>query len=160
MWTTTAVVQSGIQADTPVGEAVATRQSILTMTDEAEDAVLRPADPGAWSHALRAALASRAARVNASTELADRYFQLIENSEYEALSYPVNNGSALGLEEVIRFMDKVASCPRDVTIADIKSLQNANIEDADIVRLSELNAFMAYQIRLVAGLTLLSGSHA
>ena len=37
-------------------------------------------------------------------------------------------------------------------------LQGAGISDADIVRLCELNAFLAYQFRLIAGLRLLSGA--
>jgi uncharacterized protein YciW len=35
-------------------------------------------------------------------------------------------------------------------------LQSAGIADADIVRLSELIAFVSYQIRLVAGLRLMA----
>ena len=46
---------------------------------------------------------------------------------------------------------------RDVTEEDIKTLQKAGVKDPDIVRLAELNSFMAYQIRLIAGLRLLKG---
>ena len=46
----------------------------------------------------------------------------------------------------------------EMTENDIRTLQNAGITDADIVRLSELNAFLAYQVRLVATLSLLSES--
>ena len=35
-----------------------------------------------------------------------------------------------------------------------------HLADADIVRLAEINAFLAYQIRVVAGLRLLKGGEA
>ena len=47
-----------------------------------------------------------------------------------------------------------------MTAADVSDLQRAGISDADIVRLAELVAFMAYQLRLVAGLRLMAGGAA
>ena len=43
------------------------------------------------------------------------------------------------------------------TRLDIADLQAAGVADADIVRLAELNAFLAYQIRVIAGLRLMQG---
>jgi uncharacterized protein YciW len=54
-------------------------------------------------------------------------------------------------------MDKVTKETRNVEAEDIATLQNAHVSDADIVRLAELNSFMAYQIRLIAGLRLMKG---
>ena len=56
------------------------------------------------------------------------------------------------------FTDQVATRPSAITAADIQNLQDAGIADADIVRLTELNAFLAYQIRLDAGLALMAGA--
>ena len=44
---------------------------------------------------------------------------------------------------------------RDVGAADILALQAAGVSDANIVRLAELNAFFAYQFRVIAGLRLI-----
>ena len=52
-------------------------------------------------------------------------------------------------------MDKVAVDTRNVEAEDIIALKNAHVSDADIVRLAELNSFMAYQIRLITGLRLM-----
>ena len=41
---------------------------------------------------------------------------------------------------------------------DITALKSAHVDDADIVRLAELNSFMAYQIRLITGLRLMKGA--
>ena len=43
-------------------------------------------------------------------------------------------------------------------LAQLDALKSAGIADADIVRLAELNAFLAYQIRLIAGLKLMQGA--
>lgn len=159
MWATTSIESSGIQPGTPAGNAVATRESIVVMTDEAENAVLRPHDTGAWPHALRASLASRMAQISSAPELAERYFQMIQNSDYESLASPDDDGTELGLNAVLTFMDAVAANPKDVTSSNVKALQSAGVSDADIVRLSEINAFIAYQIRLVAGLAMLAGAN-
>ena len=45
--------------------------------------------------------------------------------------------------------------PREIRAEDIEALKTAGVADPDIVRLCELNAFLAYEIRLVAGLRLL-----
>ena len=44
---------------------------------------------------------------------------------------------------------------KKVTEDDISALRSAGISEEDIVRLSELIAFVSYQIRLVAGLKLM-----
>ena len=51
----------------------------------------------------------------------------------------------------------MAARAREITAEDIRILQDDGISDADIVRLTELIAFVAYQARLVIGLSLLSG---
>ena len=87
-WTTTAVAASAVAKDTPAAAAVAFRADVLRMTQAAEDAVLRPAEPGGWPHALRAALACRIARLNDCHALATRYLAMIDNPEYEPLAEP------------------------------------------------------------------------
>jgi len=133
--------------------AVAERAAIFTMTQTAEDAVLRPRDAGAWSHALRHALAARIAAQNGLPDLQARY--RAEAGDLAALADPA--GSVLGdLAQIVAFMDAVAVSPRDVTESDVADLQQAGVADADIVRLAELNACLAYQCRLVAGLRLMA----
>ena len=46
--------------------------------------------------------------------------------------------------------------PKDAKEDDISALKSAGLDDADIVRLSELIAFVAYQIRVVIGLRLMA----
>ena len=158
IWATTAVQESGVRQGTPAGAAAEHRSDILQMTQVAEDAVLRPADPGAWSHDLRAALACRIARLNGADRLAEKYLAMAAASRYASVADPDAENTDDDLAPCLAFTDRVASRPRDITAQDIQVLQKAEIADADIVRLTELNAFLAYQIRLVAGLALLAGA--
>lgn len=150
--TTLAVARIG--AAGPVAEAVTLRSNIFEMTAAAEETVLRPKDAGRWPHALRAALAARIAALNGETDLAARY--IADAGEFASLGDPDRDGVAEGLGAVIAFMDKVAAKTRDVTAADITTLQKFGVVDADIVRLCELNAFLAYQLRVIAGLRLMA----
>lgn len=144
---------AGIDQSAPEADAVGLRANIFQMTQEAEAAVLRPNDTGRWPHGFRAALAARIAMLNAARELSERYKQ--DAGDYAALVNPATDGEAEGLGPVLAFMDKVADRTREVDEEDIAELQAAGIDDADIVRLCELNAFLAYQIRVIAGLRLL-----
>ncbi len=155
---TTALRQAGIPAEGGLAAAVEGRASIFEMTQAAEDAVLRPQDVGPWSHELRAALAARIAVLNGEQDLARRYGQ--RAGAFADLTDPAKDGAAQGLAEVVGFMDKVAADTRNVTAADVSGLQAAGVADADIVRLAELNAFLAYQIRVIAGLRLMKGAFA
>ena len=149
----TVLTLAEIGPDGPVAEAVTLRQTIFEMTRAAEAAVLRPAETGRWPHALRAALAARIAALNGETALAALYSEAA--GDYALLADPNQDGAAEGLAPVLAFMDKVATQTRDVAAEDIALLQG-EVADADIVRLCELNAFPAYQIRVLAGLRLMA----
>lgn len=153
---TTALSMAGVVDGSSVAEAVELRSNIFEMTQAAEDAVLRPNDVGRWPHSLRAALAARIAQSSGEEALAGRY--LADAAAFAALVDPSNNGDDHALADVIAFMDKVATQTRDVDAADIVALKTAGVSDADIVRLAELNAFVSYQVRVIAGLRLLQAS--
>lgn len=146
---------SGIPAGSAISSALGGRQNIIEMTQVTEDAVLKPADTGAWSHDLRAALAARIAGLNGETVLADRYKALIADADIAVIADPLRSGEQQGYALVCGFMDKVAASTSDVADEDIKALQAGGVADADIVRLCEINAFMAYQVRLLAGVRLM-----
>ncbi|WP_226781225.1 hypothetical protein [Oceaniglobus trochenteri] len=150
---TTAFTMGGVAADSAIGAAVEGRAKIFEMTQAAEDAVLAPAEAGGLSHDLRAALAARIARLNGEADLAERYAGRIGGDA--ALADPANDGTAQDMGAVVAFMDKVAGRTAEVRAEDVETLKSAGIGDADIVRLAELNAFLAYQIRLIAGLRLM-----
>ena len=155
--TNTASAEGRVPDSGPLTDATAYRDSIFALTQQAEDAVLRPVDCGLWPTDLRAALAARLAARMGLASVAERYLTRVTGSN-AVIADSTQDGADLGLAAVVAFMDKVAMEAHAVTAADIAGLQGAGISDADIVRLCELNAFLAYQFRLIAGLRLLSGA--
>ena len=156
MENSTAVRYSALHDNSPVRDALEARNNILQMTQQAEDAVLKPIDSGRWSHSLRAALAARIATQNDLAELAGHYASMVSDETCRSITDVNDGGDSQGLGYVVSFMDRVAVRPRDVVNTDISTLQANGVSDADIVKLTELNAFMAYQVRLVAGLKMIS----
>ena len=59
---------------------------------------------------------------------------------------------------LIPFEDKAANDTKNIVAEDISKLQAVGVSDADIVRLCELIAFVAYQMRVAAGLRLMNGA--
>lgn len=153
---------SGVPAEGPLHAALAARSDVLAMTEAVHDAALTPADPGGLCYGTRAALAVRISRIHAAGSLAAHYGAMLAaagaDAAVAALADPGVMPAEPRLAALARYTDRVAREPRAATAGDIEALQAAGIADADIVRLSELNAFLAYQIRLIAGLELMRGA--
>lgn len=156
LFETTILRTSCVARDSALAKTVMTRDNIVEMTQTAEDAVMRPRNFGVFGHDLRAALAARVANLGADETLAKHYLE--DAGDYALLADPAERGAAQDLSAVLAFVDKVANQTRDIEAADISGLQEAGISDADIVRLCELVAFLAYQIRVIAGLRLMQGA--
>ncbi len=90
-----------------------------------------------------AELAARAGATGATAALADPAFR--------------GEGDAR-LCALIAYTDRVSLAPRDTVADDIEGLRAAGLGDADIVRLAQLVAFLAYQIRVVQGLKLMQAT--
>ena len=150
---TTALSMSGLDPSPATMQVVQNRSNIFNMSDVAEDAILRPKEYGAFDHGMRAALAARIAFHNNEDALAHKYSE--DAGNFKKVSNPSYEGETKDLKAILSFMDKVAVDTRNVEAEDIIALKNAHVSDADIVRLAELNSFMAYQIRLITGLRLM-----
>ncbi|MDG1273991.1 MAG: hypothetical protein P8J85_09430 [Alphaproteobacteria bacterium] len=152
---TTVLSMSGLELKSVAGRAVDNRSNIFNMSDAAEEAVLRPKEYGAFEHGMRAALAARIAFLNHEDALAHKYLE--DAGNFKEMANPSYKGETKDLTSILLFMDKVAKDTRNVKAEDIATLKNVHVSDADIVRLAEINSFMAYQIRLIAGLRLMKG---
>lgn len=104
---TTALSQAHVLEGSGLANANAGRADIFEMTQAAEDAVLRPREPGAWSLPLRSALAARIARRNGEAALCDKY--VADAANFSQLADPSVDGTEEGLVEVVSFTDKVAT---------------------------------------------------
>jgi len=150
---------AGVGADGAVAEALAGRADILELTSATHEAILRPSEPGGISHGERAALACRIALLHGEQNLAEYYRGLLPGERGEALAGladpSVDGGDDARRQALLRHVDRVTRTPREASGADIQALKQAGWDDADIVRLSEIIAFLSYQLRVVAGLRLL-----
>jgi uncharacterized protein YciW len=151
---TTILETSGVSETSDVGAAVKARTNIFDMTQLAETALLRPLEHGMFPHDFRAALASRIALHAGETDLAQRYAMEAGDKLNFIDSTKIQREPNSTL---IAFVDKAANATKDIVAQDISELQSVGILDADIVRLCELIAFVAYQLRVVSGLRLMNG---
>ena len=146
---------SRVSAERSLGEAVSTRSNIFEMTQLAESAVLRPLEYGMFPHEVRAALAYRIAISAGETRLAE-YYAALAGDKFNFSDYIMIEGEPEST--LIPFVDKAANDTKNIVAEDISKLQAVGVSDADIVRLCELIAFVAYQVRVAAGLRLMNGA--
>jgi uncharacterized protein YciW len=149
-----------VRPGSALAEAIQKRAEILRLSEAAHNAVLLPRDPGGLSYGLRAALAARMARQNRNNGLANHYDGLVARAGEAAtasLSLPGTNVDDERTAEIARHADRLTIAPREATRDHIETLRSAGVTDADIVRLSELAAFVNYQARVIAGLALIGG---
>jgi uncharacterized protein YciW len=152
----------GIVPGSGLAEVVAGRADILALTQQTHDGALTPETPGGLSHAERAALACRIAKINDDKDFETHFEAMMEKAGASDATARIadiwfNGGADARLTALIRHVDLVAHAPKDATRRDIEILRDAGIAEPDIVRLSELVAFVSYQIRVAAGLRLVRG---
>jgi uncharacterized protein YciW len=149
---------AGVRPGSRLHDAMEQRAEVLRLSQAAHDAVLLPRDPGGLSHGLRAALAARMARQNGNLALAQHYDTLVAQAR-EAATAPLADPEATATDartaEIVGHADRLTLAPRAATRAHVEGLRAAGVADPDIVRLAELAAFVNYQARVIAGLTLI-----
>jgi len=147
---------AGISKSSPLKGALALRSDILELTEKSHKASLRPNQSGGLNHATRAGLACRIAKRNNESVLARHYETMFSVGSQEFANTEFDGGNDARSKAIIRHTDLVTLNPKEATADDISALRDAGLCDADIVRLSELIAFVSYQIRVVAGLRLMA----
>ncbi len=152
-------------ADSPAARAaMATRPELMAASEANAQAALFPRDPGGLSVAERLALAARIAALNADAALAAEYgARLAGQAAGPGLDRLADPGWTAGPEDarlaaIQRHVDLVTGSPRDATRQDIAALVAAGVAEPDVVRLSQVVAFVNYQLRVVAGLRLIGAA--
>ena len=126
-----------IPPGSPLRALRAERADIRRTTEGAYRALVQPDDPGHISSGVRAAIAERVARSDSDPALAAHYASLVPAPIPPLLQ---------------RYADQVASHPDRITQADIDALRTAGLSPQDIVAVTQLAAFVPYQVRVLAGL--------
>ena len=143
------VIEQMVEAapGSPAAAAMAERTALLQASEANYAAVLTPQDPGGLSHPERFALAARIAQLSGDAKLAAHY-----------TAHAANLPADARMTAILRHTDLVTLTPKDATAADIAALQEAGVDTADIVRLSQIIAFVSYQVRVIAGLRLIGAA--
>ena len=122
----------------------AERPDIQRHSQGSHDVLLMPSDPGGLSLAERAWIAERVAVLSGHPALAAHYHTM-------AVA-PAGPRQTLLDAHVTR----VTTAPATATRAHIDALRTAGFTERDIVALSQIVAFVSYQVRAAAGLALLA----
>ncbi len=134
------------------------RTDIVEAIEQCRASLLMPEDGLGISGAVRAALCARIARHNGQEALAAAYDRQLAGAEDAGLVRLAAGDppeSTLPLAAMVRHVDRVAVAPQSSTSDDIEALAAAGLSNPQIVALSELIAFAAFEGRVVAGLQLL-----
>ncbi|MDA1128262.1 MAG: hypothetical protein O2913_06140 [Chloroflexi bacterium] len=147
---------AGISSTSPLASVLTGRGDIMELTERSHEASLRPKQPGGLTHFERAGLACRVAKLNGDAGLTRHYESMFQEGSQAIADTGFDGGGDARLKAIIRHTDLVATDPKEAAASDISALRSAGLDDADIVRLSQLIAFVSYQIRVVAGLRLMA----
>lgn len=135
------------------------RAKMKHLTQTSYIAAIHPTEPRNFSYGLRAALAARMAGLWKSTELRAHYVDLLktERPELQSIADPAfePDGSDPRIATILAHVDLVTLSPKEATRTNIEKLEAAGLDDADIVTLAGIIAFVNYQVLVVAGLKML-----
>ena len=141
----------GIAPGSPLAELRGQRAAIRQHTEGAWRELVLPEHPGGVSLAERAALALRVALRGGHDGLAAQIRGLPVPAE--ALAAAADTAPAEGrLGLLLRYADLVAETSERCGQAEIDALGAAGLSPQDIVAVTQLIAFIPFQIRLLAGL--------
>ena len=147
---------AGVPSSGPLADALQMRGKLMDLTQGSYEAALLPQDAGNLPASLRAVLACRMARLCQQEGLTQHYASLLTSYDEEADPYglaepgrtpPADN---VRLTAIVNYVDLVTQRPKDASEHTIASLREAGMEEADIVRLAGLVAFINYQLRVAA----------
>jgi uncharacterized protein YciW len=142
---------AGLAPDSALARLRRERPDVVRHSEGAYAALLDPHDPGGVSRAERHAIAARIATLNDDTALAEHYQRALA-----ALGTGVTEDARWAA--ILRHVDRVAREPRTATQAHLAELGANGLTPHDIVAISQLIAFVSYQVRVLAGLRLLKGA--
>jgi uncharacterized protein YciW len=132
--------------DTLLGPKVAAlravRPDFVRFTQGSHDTIVAPAEPPGLTASERALAARRTAELSGHVAL---------TAHYAAMPAAPGPRDAA----ILRHVEMLATQPGRATRGDLDALRDAGLSTTEVVTLSQLVAFVAYQTRVAAGLALL-----
>jgi uncharacterized protein YciW len=138
----------GVAAGSALSQLRAQRPDIVRHTQGSHDVLLSPADPGGLSRAERALIAARVAELSGHVGLTVHYRSLLA----ERGDPPHGERQ----DTILRHVARVTTAPGTALPGNIDALRAVGLETRDIVALTQIVAFVSYQVRAATGLALLA----
>lgn len=137
----------GLAPDSAVATLRRQRPDFVRYTQGSHDVLLAPPDPGGLSLHERAAIALRVASLEHDQALMARY---------QARLDAVGGAPPTRLAAILDHVALVVATPREATQARLDALRVLGLSPRDIVALTQIVAFVSYQVRVIAGLRALA----
>jgi uncharacterized protein YciW len=142
----------GVAPDSALSRLRALRPDIVRHTQGSHDVLLSPTDPGGFTLSERALVAARVAELSGHAGLAGHYRSLLsERGE------PPHSQRQ---DAILRHVARVTTAPGSALPGHIDTLRAVGLDARDIVALTQIVAFVSYQVRAAVGLALLAEGHA
>ena len=160
---------AGVAPGSPIAELRAQRPEAMQHAQGSYAALFDPAEPFGLSSIERFATALRVTVIHDAAEATEHYQQrLVEagaSPEIVAAAALQDAGSASQadpavpprLQAILSHADLLATRPVEATPDHLQALADAGLATVEIVQLSQIVAFISFQVRVVAGLQLIGG---
>ena len=170
--TQTDVISSlaGIAPGSALAELRAQRPEATQHAQGSYAALFDPAAPVGLSPVERFATALRVATIHAASEAAEHYQQRLVDAgaSPEIVAAAALEDAGAGsqadpavparLQAILSHADLLATRPVEATPDHLQALADAGLATVEIVQLSQIVAFISFQVRVVAGLQVIGGS--
>lgn len=154
----------GIEDGSALAALRAQRPAATGHTQGSYDALFSGNSTSAVSSLERFATALRVAALHQEPALIDHYTARLRETPgcseqliADVVAGPDAGGLPVRLRAILAHADLLVIRPAAATPADLAALQAAGLGDAEVVTVSQLIAFVSYQVRVFYGLTLLRG---
>lgn len=153
---------AGLQPDSPLAHVRALRPDVVRHTQGSYDKLFTPAESSDLTAVERMLVALRVAALEANTILLAHYRQQLAavGGTPEQMTVCEQREQSITLDPrttaIMRHVDLVTRTPGAATPADVAALQASGLSVTAIVTLSQLIAFLSFQARTLAVLTVLA----
>lgn len=152
---------AGLSPDSPLADVRALRPEVVRHTQGSYEKLFTPADSSDLTAVERGLVALRVAALNANAVLLARYRQQLADLGVaaERMAVFVQSDQSVTLDArttaIMRHVDLVTRTPGAARPGDLAALQAAGLSETAIVTLSQLIAFLSFQVRTLTVLTIL-----
>ncbi len=153
---------AGVKPDSLLAELRAQRPEATEHAQGSYTALFDPDEPEGLSAVERFAVATRVSTIHAATEAIAHYTArlIASGATPEIVSVaeqPGRSGGSARLSALLAHADLLGSHPIDTTPDSHQSLADAGLSTLEIVQVSQLIAFLSFQLRVITALQLIGG---